>query len=282
MIWVKAAGETVRSCHPAGLYVPMRCPPCLRPVLVAALLAAANGCGGKLAPLPDAGQNGDAGDAGPDADAAAEEAGDCGPSVSSVAPDSGPNSGGTNVVIRGSCFVPGDSAITFATFPSQGSCSSTTECTAVSPFGGYQDFDQPIHVQVTTHVSVDGGATTSLGTSRDVFTFLSGPVCGFDLSCDDTTGFPNMVITCPLPVSFYRLYGHQPQEPPVVATTYSVGTEDFRFGLVACYGDPATTSCSTYVTPVTQSWACGIADFCAQCKALGGSCFPSNPPLCSR
>jgi hypothetical protein len=249
--------------------------------LIAALLTLALGCGGKIAPLPDAGDSGDAaadGDAGVDGDAA-----DCGPFVTSVTPDSGPNSGGTSVVIRGGCFVPGESAITFANFPATGSCSSTTECTAVSPFGGYQDFDQVIHVQVTVNGSNEGDAQTSPTTPRDVFTWLSGPICGFDVSCDDAAAFPNMVITCPLPVSFYRLDGFTPLEPPTVATTYVVGTEDFETGLIACFGDAVSTSCSTYVTPVTPMWACGTADFCLQCARMRGKCnTKSNPPTCYR
>jgi hypothetical protein len=251
-----------------------------RPSLLApALFCALPGCGGKLAPLPDAG---DAGDVTPSGDAG-DDAADCGPFVTSVTPDSGPNSGGTAVVIRGGCFVPGDTAFLFANFPAAGSCSSTTECTAVSPFGGYQDYDQVVDVQVTVNGSIDGGARTSPTTPLDHFTWLSGPVCSFNLSCQDTAAFPNMIITCPTPVSFYRLYGHTPLQPPTVDTTYTVGTEDFQVGLVACFGDPAKTSCSTYVTPTTALWACGTADFCNQCVRMGGTCFPkSNPPTCSR
>jgi hypothetical protein len=236
---------------------------------VAALLAGA-GCGGKLAPLEA--------DAGGAADAAAD--GDAsGPFVTSVTPSSGPNCGGTQVVIGGYGFVPGSSDVTFAGFPATGSCSSTTECTALSAFAGYQDFDQPVHVQVAVR-SEDGGANVSPTTPLDVFTYTAGPRCSFILSCAGTLYFPDLVITCPTSVTFYSQYLHG-LTARTKGTTYRTGTEDFPIVVVACFGDSATTSCTTFVA-TSSPLACGNSDLCVTCIQAGGKCDVGPPPTCTK
>lgn len=237
-----------------------------------ALAIAAAGCGGKIAPLD--GDAGDAGDAGADAD-------DSGPFVTRVTPDHGPNCGGTHVVIEGHGFAPGRSDVTFANFPATGSCSTTTQCTAVSAFAGYQEFDQVIHVQVTVPGASPGAPPrTSPATPLDVFTYTSGPQCNLTLSCANSTFFPQMVITCPTVVTFYSQYLHN-LSAVTQTDTYRTGTEDFPVVVVACFGDSTTTSCTTYVS-VSSPFDCATGDVCAYCKLLGGTCSGGNNPTCTR
>jgi hypothetical protein len=241
-------------------------------VLCAAAALAAAACGGKIAPLDT--DAGDAGDAGADAD-------DSGPFVTRVIPDHGPNCGGTDVVVEGYGFVAGRSDVTFATFPATGSCSSSTRCTAVSAFAGYQDFDQAVHVQVTVPTSSgDAGTLTSPATPLDVFTYTAGPHCALTLSCADRQYFPDMVITCPTVVTFYSQYLHN-LSAVTRAATFQTGTEDFPIAVVACFGDSTTTSCATYVS-VSSPFVCYGGDVCAYCKQLGGTCSGGSNPTCTR
>jgi hypothetical protein len=59
-----------------------------------------------------------------------------GPTLTSLSPSSGPGAGGTTVTIVGAGFIPRQTSVQFGTVPATGvSCSSTTQCTAVSPAG---------------------------------------------------------------------------------------------------------------------------------------------------
>jgi hypothetical protein len=245
-------------------------------LLVASGAIATAACGGKILPL-DTGA-GDAGDAG-----AAPDGDDGGPFVTRVTPNSGPNSGGTQVTIDGYGFGPGTSDVTFAGFPATGSCASSTRCTATSPFAGRQGFDQVVHVQVTVPASAaDGGPQTSPATPRDIFTYTAGPRCYLTLSCDNELYYPNMVITCPTTVTFYLSFQYQLTTAVTRATMYKTGTEDFPIGVVACYGDSATTSCTTYVQ-ASSPWTClgGPDAACTYCMQLGGKCSGWPNPTCT-
>jgi hypothetical protein len=230
------------------------------------------GCGGKLAPLDT--------DAGPAHDAHADD-GASSLVVTSVTPSSGPNSGGTQVVIGGEGFVPGGSLVSFGGFPATGvSCASTTECTAVSPFAGYQDFGQQVHVQVSVPGSRGDAPQTSPAGPLDVFTYTSGPDCHFELSCAEASSFANLVITCPTSVSFYQQIAHTLTGPVSVGTTYTTPTEDLGIDVVACFGDAASTSCTTFAAASSQ-WACGTTVFCWNCvNRFHGYCSPGPPPTC--
>lgn len=230
------------------------------------------GCGGKLAPLDT--------DAGPVNDGAADES--ASPLVvTSVTPSSGPNSGGTHVVVQGEGFVPGESSISFGGLSATGvSCASTKECTAVSPFAGYHDFDQRVHVQVSVPGSQGDAPQTSPAGPLDAFTYTSGPNCNYELSCAEASSFANLVITCPTSVSFYRQVAHTLTGPVSVGTTYTTATEDFPIDIVACFGDAASTSCTTFAA-ASSDWACGTAVFCFNCvNRFRGRCLPGPPPAC--
>jgi len=87
------------------------------------------------------------------------------PAISSISPSSGPLAGGTSVTVDGTNFVPGATTIEFGGVDASSvSCTSTTQCTAVSPASA----------SATTTV-VDVTATTAGGTSpitvADKFTY---------------------------------------------------------------------------------------------------------------
>jgi hypothetical protein len=251
------------------------------------LLCGVAACGGKIAPLPDAG------DAGEDADArSAEENADTGddagldPVVDSVTPSSGPNSGGTSVVIRGDGFVgDGGTQITFAGFPASNVvCESAHECVAVTPYAGEASTDQVVHVQATVGGLLgDPAAHSSAMRAQDQFTFLAGPPCTGAIVCIGMD-FPKLSIACPVPVSFYDQPMTSQQVLVGTGETLTVDTSTTGGDVAACYGDPATTSCSTFsiFEPV---WSiCGAPDFCVACKSVGGACGTDEygNPTCTR
>jgi hypothetical protein len=84
------------------------------------------------------------------------------PTVTSVSPSSGPSAGGTTVAVKGSGFVQGATTIKFGTTASKSViCSSSTECTALSPK------HEPALVDVVASVN----NALSPKTSADKFTF---------------------------------------------------------------------------------------------------------------
>jgi hypothetical protein len=242
------------------------------------LAASAFACGGKLAPLPGAA------DAGEEAEAGDDDAGLV-PVIDSVTPDVGPNSGGTMVTITGSGFVvDGGTQVLFAGSPaSHVSCDSSHECTLVSPFAGYQTFDQVVDVRAT--VGGDPGvppSRTSAKSARDLFTFTAGPTCATSLVC---TGiyFPDLHVDCPSTVHFYT-DPYTPYQTFVdVASSFVIHTNDTSESVGACYGDPSSSSCSLYSAYEAQWSYCGAGgNYCQLCTSCGGICgMNENGLTCS-
>jgi hypothetical protein len=238
----------------------------LRAALALLALAGVLGCGGRLRGIGDGGDvdggpdAGDAGDAEDDSDL---------PVVDSVTPSTGPNSGGTPVIVRGSGFVPeGGTQILFANGPASGvDCASSTECRAVTPWEGFQPFAQRLHVQA----SILGGTRTSRTRDQDLFTYLSGPVCQSALTCPGLY-FPELTVTCPSSVSFYLYPLTSSQQLIATGTKFQASTDDAVATVAACVGDPISGSCTLY-SLFEASWSyCGGGDFCGQCAQCGGVC----------
>ena len=252
----------------------------------APLCAAASGCGGKLAPLDDAGVEAGGIDAGGyDAAEAGIDASfvDGALVVTEVIPSSGPNSGGTTVTIRGAGFVTdGGTQITFAGFPAAGaSCSSNTQCFAVTPYPGPSAGAQVVHVQATIHgVLGDPGSLSSEPRPEDVFTFLGGPSCTGAITCEGPY-YPLVVVTCTTTVNFYIDPLTPSQKFVATGTTYSAQTGDLGGLVAACDGTPTNGACTTFSIYEPVETYCGAPGFCDICKKWGGTCSSGQYPTCT-
>jgi hypothetical protein len=90
------------------------------------------------------------------------------PALAMVAPSSGPTAGGTTVTVTGTGLVPGATSIVFGNRPAaMVTCTSSTECTAVSPAG-------PL-AGATVDVSVSVAGIASPRSRGDRFTYRA---CG--------------------------------------------------------------------------------------------------------
>jgi large repetitive protein len=86
------------------------------------------------------------------------------PTITGLSPHSGPEAGGTSVIVSGSGFAPGAIAtiFRFGTAPATSvNCSSTTECTTVSP----------AHAKGTVAVKATVNKATSSKNIADEFTY---------------------------------------------------------------------------------------------------------------
>ncbi|HEX3345886.1 MAG TPA: IPT/TIG domain-containing protein [Polyangiaceae bacterium] len=263
--------------------------------LAAFLLSAAGvcgvlyGCGGKLAPLDDAGADAEA-EADADAGIDAHEAGidasfvDGALVITSLAPSSGPNSGGSTVTVYGAGFATdGGTQITFAGFPAaSASCPSDTQCVAVTPYPGPSDGPQVVHVRATLHGELGGpGTLSSAERSEDLFTYLTGPSCTGTLTCEGPY-FPKVVVDCKTSVNFFVDPMTGSQKLVATGTSYAADTSDLGGIIAACNGTPALGSCTTYSIYEALWSYCGAPDFCEICtKWHGGICNPGPPPTCS-
>jgi hypothetical protein len=256
----------------------------IRPRSLAWLLSAPllSGCGGKLAPLGDAGL-----DAGEDAESfpdASHEAAAF-PEVDSVTPSSGPNSGGTTVTITGAGFATdGGTQFTFQGFPAPDvACASDTQCTAVTPFPGFSQAAQVVEVQATVGgVLGQSGSRTSTTSPRDHFTYTGGPACTSTLTCPRNL-FPQLNLVCPSVASFYEAPLTTNQQLAGTGTTYSTTTNSIPGDVVACDGTPTDGSCTSYSQYVALSTYCGDPNFCYICEHfLFGHCYtsPTGNPTC--
>jgi hypothetical protein len=241
--------------------------------LVGSIGAAALGCGGKIAPLGDAGGATDSAEEEEEVELASPDAG---PVVDSVFPRSGPNSGGTRVTVTGSGFVTGGGTqISFAGFPaSDVACDSEERCVATSPYAGPSAVPETVDVQATLAgaLGAPGSRSSAVG-PRDEFTFRAGPPCTQSLACSGLY-FPQLIIDCPAAVAFY-LYPRTPQQELVAtATTFMATTNDVGAAVSACYGDPSSTSCTPFSTFEAQLSYCGDPNFCFDCERwLMGVCI---------
>jgi hypothetical protein len=245
------------------------------------------GCGGKLAPLGDAGLGADG--AGPDAaapdDGGAADSGyvDGALVVTRVVPSSGPNSGGATVSVYGAGFVTdGGTQITFAGFrAADASCSSDTECVAVTPYPGPSDAVQVVHVQATIHgVLGDPGSLSSEARSEDVYTYLGGPACSGVLTCEGPY-FPKVVVTCPTTVNFYVDPRTGSEMFVATGTSYTAQTDDLGGLIAACDGTPTDGSCTAFSTYEPVETYCGAPGFCQICEKWGGTCGGGQYPTCT-
>ena len=86
------------------------------------------------------------------------------PTITGLTPRTGPDAGGTSVIVNGSGFVPGTTATIFrfgTASATSVNCSSSTECTTVSP----------AHAKGTVAVKATVNKATSPKTSADQFTY---------------------------------------------------------------------------------------------------------------
>jgi hypothetical protein len=249
---------------------------------LAPLCAAASGCGGKLAPLGDAGA-GDDGGSPIDAGGVDVVVPDGGVVVTRVVPSSGPNSGGTQVTVYGGGFVPdGGTQLTVAGFAfSDVVCASDTQCVAVTPYPGYSRSDQVFDVIATIHgVLGNVGAASSAPVPVDRFTYLAGPSCTATLTCEGPF-FPYLVVTCATSVTFYMNALTPEQQLAATGTAYSAQTNSITGLVAACDGSPQLGSCTTFSLYVADWAYCGAPDFCKICAWRGGTCTPGPNPTCT-
>ena len=253
----------------------------------AAACAALSGCGGKLAPLGDAGLDDGGGidsggaDSGTGIDASFPDGALV---VTRVAPSSGPNSGGATVNVSGVGFATdGGTQITFAGFPAtSASCSSDTECVAVTPYPGPSGTaPQVVHVQASIHgVLGDPAALSSLPGPQDVYTYLAGPTCTGTLTCEGPY-FPLVVVTCTTTVNFYVDPLASNQMFVSTGTTYGAQTDNLGGLIAACDGTPTLGSCTTFSTYEPIATYCGAPGFCDICRKWGGTCSDGQYPTCT-
>lgn len=108
------------------------------------------------------------------------------PAVTGLSPTAGPATGGTAVIITGANFstVPGATSVRFgANVAARVTCSSTTQCTAISPPGS-----------VTADVTVTVNGLTSVVTPTDRFTYVP-VVTGIKPASGPQTGGTTVTIT---------------------------------------------------------------------------------------
>jgi hypothetical protein len=246
---------------------------------IATFLLLLTGCGGKLAPLGDAGLEGGE----PDTGGVDASFVDGALVVTQIIPTSGPNSGGTTVTVLGAGFVTdGGTAITFAGFPaSSASCSSDTRCVAVTPYPGPSAGSQVVHVQATIHgVLGEPGSLSSDPRPEDVYTYLGGPDCTGALTCEGPY-FPKVVVTCTTTVNFYIDPVSGSQSFVGTGTTYAAQTENLGGLVAACTGTPTNGSCTTFSIYEPIETYCGAPGFCAICTKFGGTCSSGMYPTCT-
>jgi hypothetical protein len=248
----------------------------------ALVCAALSGCGGKLAPLDDAGADAEAGpaadDAGPDVVAP-----DGGVLVTRVVPSSGPNSGGTQLTIYGAGFATdGGTSFTLAGFATTGvACASDTQCVAVTPYPGYSVKAQTFDVVATIHgVLGNVGAASSPPVPLDRFTYRAGPACTGTLTCEGPY-FPRMVVQCASSVSFYLYPLTADQQLVATGTSYTGQTNNITGLVAACDGSPQLGSCASFSLYEGDWTFCGAPDFCKICAWRGGHCSGGPNPTCT-
>lgn len=216
------------------------------------------------------------------------------PIVTGLSPSSGPNTGGTQVMVSGEGFGSATSQpqITFGQVPAivVGVCAPTL-CNVITPpyIVGQGLTPQSVNVQV----AVNGN--TSPQTQSSSFTYMAGPVCTAALSCKDIPPglFPVLLLQCQSAANFYQ--GYLSQTPDSTdATSYSALTNDLPgWQAVACIGQQPTPSggfaggsCSFYPAYAPPTY-CGAApaqppNFCQECRKTGGICTtePSGRKIC--
>jgi hypothetical protein len=164
------------------------------------------------------------------------------PAVTRLIPQSGPNGGGTYVLVEGGIFdTSGGTQVTFAGTPATtASCPVTNFCIAVSPpnipYGPENGAVFPYSAAAPVNVTV-GDYTSATQeplavTFPTVFAYEPGPACQGTIACPSAQVGepPNLTVACPSEVYFWDQEGHFVGS----GTSFTQRTNDPGDGVYAC------------------------------------------------
>jgi hypothetical protein len=203
------------------------------------------------------------------------------PAVTSVVPASGANTGGYNVTVSGGPFntSAGGTQFFFNAVPAPSvTCASAATCVVPVPDSQGASGTVPVIASVSGFESDDQPPGPN-------FTYDAPPLCNSQKSCTGHVfGFPDLVLTCPTPVNFFRLAGTPSQTFVGAGNSFTFPLNEVEQKVSAC---APGGSCAFFEASELARNYCGAPPpqsprYCDDCQRAGGHCItaPTGRKIC--